>query len=82
MPRRRRARLFRVVALTLAFGILELLSAAVAAVISYPRIRRASVLYAEQAAEKSGRYSTAVCRGTSRFTRCSVGVTHRVFRAR
>jgi hypothetical protein len=50
MPRRRKI-LFRVVALVLIVGILELLSAAAAAVIPYPPIRRASALYAEQAAQ-------------------------------
>lgn len=45
---RRRRVLFRVVAIVLALGLIEGVCALAAAVISYPRIRRASTLYAEQ----------------------------------
>lgn len=51
MPPRRTLVLFRVVALIVALGIMELLSALAAAVIQYPKIKRVSVLYAEQSSE-------------------------------
>jgi len=48
MPRTRRRTLFRAAALVVMLAIAEGLSAFTAAVISYPRIRRASTLYSEQ----------------------------------
>lgn len=51
MLRLRKVALFRVVTLALAIGILELFSALVAAVITYPRIERVRTLYAEQSSQ-------------------------------
>lgn len=51
MPNGRKIILFRVIAVLLTLAVMEGVSAVTAALIPYPRIRRASTLYAEQSAE-------------------------------
>jgi hypothetical protein len=51
MPSSRKIVLFRVIAALLTLAVMEGLSAVTAALIPYPRIRRASTLYAEQSAQ-------------------------------